>query len=76
MQLERVTDRGLGTEPPNYWAMFEILQHKNSNFNGILITFRTFWSGINDQIAKIQKSFQMLKLLNPFSPLPLTSGQI
>ena len=42
MQLERVTDRGLGTEPPNYWAMFEILQHKNSNFNGILIAFRTF----------------------------------
>ena len=53
MQLERATDRGLGTEPPNYWAMFEILQHKNSNFNGILITFCTFWSGINDQIAKI-----------------------
>ena len=42
MQLERVTDRGLGTEPPNHWAMFEILQHKNSDFNGILITFRTF----------------------------------
>ena len=42
MQFERVTDRGLGTEPPNYWAVFEILQHKNSNFNGILITFRTF----------------------------------
>ena len=35
MQLERVTDRRLGTEPPNYWAIF-------SNFHGILITFRTF----------------------------------
>ena len=40
MQLERVTDRGPGVGAPDHWAMFVILQHKNSNFNGILITFR------------------------------------
>ena len=42
MQLERVTDWGLGGGAPNHWAMFVILQHKSSDFNGILIIFSTF----------------------------------
>ena len=44
MQLKRVTDGGLGAEPPRRWQIFVVLQQKNSNFNPILITFRTFLS--------------------------------
>ena len=52
MQLRRVTDeqshkylvtvnRGLGAEPPAAGQFFNFAA-KNSNFNAILITFRTF----------------------------------
>ena len=44
---QRFTDRGWrpGGKVPSRWA---ILRQKNSNFNAILIIFRTFWSRMNN----------------------------
>ena len=53
MQLKRVTnkhshqifsecERGPGGSAPSRWAIFAILQQRNSDFKAILITFSTF----------------------------------
>ena len=65
--LEQRLRQESGGGPTSYWATFVILQQKNSNFNAILFTFRSFWSHMNT-VTKIQKSFQRIKLLCPFSP--------
>ena len=67
MQLKRVTNEGL-------WAVLSVLSDfvaKNGFLFAILFTFSTF---LNDQIAKIQKSFKRNKL--PFPSAHLTSGQV
>ena len=40
--------RGLGNGALSCWAIFVILQQKNSTFNAFLISFRTFGSHINN----------------------------
>ena len=79
MQLECVTDRGLGAEPPNQWAMFVIFTaHKNSNFNASFISshFALFESASMTKLIKFKSHFKDLNCLTPLALLPLTSGQV
>ena len=46
-------NRGKGAEPPAAIANLCNFAAKNRDFNAILITFHTFWSYMNNQIAKI-----------------------
>ena len=68
VQLRRVTDGGLVA--PCRWAIFVILQQENSDFNGILIKFRTFWSHMITKLLIFKSYLKELNCLAPSIPPP------
>ena len=58
-------DGDLGAELQAAKRFLWFCRKKTAIFTAILIIFNTFWSHMNNQIAKIQKSFQRIKLLSP-----------
>ena len=67
--LKLITNRGLGPEPQPLDGFCDFSE-KNSQFNAICITFRTFLEPI--ERTKLLKFESHLKKLNSSAPLPLT----